>query len=301
MRPYVEFPGEQALRPPGEFEDTRFFYFVLPADKARLQAACDRFLNAPADGKVNYTPHGIVLLAFSHVERLRSGDPASGTITYKDIAFWVPVSGGETKPFCLFPPFIFVDDASTIATGREVYGLPKQLGRFVMPLRLEDLATARAPQFRAEVVGTLTNGGPNDWRTLLTLEQIGREVNTDERRFFSALGKLVLGSSWDTFDVPRWLGQLAAVPTLGLKQFRDAENPEKACYQAIVEAPLTTVQLRGRPRFLSNAFELTLFDVASHPVADVLGLSPDPQIVPLTVYFDATMRMGPGSVVWRAP
>ena len=54
MRPYVELPGEQALRPPGEFEHTRFFYFVLPADKAALQSACDRFLNAPSGGQVDF-------------------------------------------------------------------------------------------------------------------------------------------------------------------------------------------------------------------------------------------------------
>jgi acetoacetate decarboxylase len=301
MRPYVEFPGEQSLRTPGVFENTRFFYFVLPADQARLQDVCDRFLNAPSGGAVDYKPHGVVFLAFSHVERLVSGDPDRGTIRYKDIAFWIPVSGGATKPFCLFPPFIFVDDAATIVTGREVFGLPKQLGRFAMPLRLEDLASAPKPEFRAEVSGTLLPGGMDDWRTLLTIEQIGSEAHSDEKRFFSALKKMLLPSALKDFDVPSWLSHLTAVPTVGLKQFRDAANPERACYQAIVEAPLTTVRLHGRPRFLSNAFELTLMDVPSHPVAERLGLSPDPQIVPLTIYFEATMRMDAGTVVWSAP
>ena len=297
MKPYVDFPGEQSLRPPGEFKDTRFFYFVLGADKDRLHALCERYLNGPAGGGLAYAPLGIVLLAFSHVERLLSGDPNHGTITYKDIAFWVPVSGGKTKPFCLFPPFIFVDDAATMVTGREVFGLPKQLGRFKMPLRLEDLGKATRPEFRAEVVGTLTPGGPKDWRTLLTIEQIGKDEDSDEKRVLSALGRMLVPSALREFTLPTWLSDLGAVPTLGLKQFRDAEDPEGACYQAIVEAPLATVKLHGRPRFLFDAFELTLMDVPSHPVADVLGLPTEPQRIPLAIYFEATMRMGAGTVV----
>jgi hypothetical protein len=301
MRPYIDFPGEQALQPPGLLEHTHFFYFVLPADNDRLRALCDRYLNAPTGGREDYKPHGFVLLAFTHVERLGSADPQRGTITYKDIALWVPVSGGETRPFCLFPPFIFVDAAATIVTGRELFGLPKQLGRFSMPIRLDDLADMAAPQFRAEVFGTLLPGGPNEWHPLLTVEQIGREQHTDERRFFKALGGMLRGSLLSAFDVPRWLQHLTSVPTVGLKQFRDATNPGQACYQAIVEAPLSTVELHGLPRFMPDAFALTLMNVASHPVADVLGLSPETQIVPWTIYFEATMRMDAGTVVWGGP
>jgi hypothetical protein len=170
-----------------------------------------------------------------------------------------------------------------------------------MPLRPEDVAKAPKPPFRAEVVGTLLPGGSNDWRTLLTLEQVGAETHSDEKRFFTALKKMLLPSALGTFDVPDWIEKLTAVPTLGLKQFRDAASPGQACYQAIVEAPLTTKELYGRPRFFFDAFQLTLMDVASHPVADVLGLSKAPQTVPLTVYFEATMHMGEGTVVWSAP
>jgi Acetoacetate decarboxylase (ADC) len=300
MNPYVDLPGEQSLRPPGEFQGTRFFYFVLEGDKDRLRSVCDRYLNGPSGGKLEYSPLGVVLLAFSHVERLSSADPERGTIAYKDIAFWVPVWGGKTRSLCLFPPFIFVDNAATMATGREVFGLPKQLGRFEMPVRFQDLATAPRPQFRAEVVGTLQPGGRNDWRTLLTVEQIAREETSDTKAFFTALGRMLLPSALKQFAVPAWLSHLAAVPTVGLKQFRDAAQPKDACYQAIVEAPLSTVALHGSPRFFFNAFELNLMDVVSHPVTSLLGLPLGPQVIPLTVYFEATMRMDAGTVVWSA-
>jgi hypothetical protein len=298
---YVDFPGEQSLRAPGDLEDTRFFYFVLRADEGRLRALCDRYLNAPSGGQLAYAPLGVVLLAFSHVERLRSADPSRGTITYKDIAFWVPVWGGKTKPLCLFPPFIFVDDASTMATGREVFGLPKQLGRFEMPLSYEGLSRARKPEFRAEVVGTLQPGGQNDWRTLLTVQQVTKEETSDSQQFFSALQRMLLPSALRELTVPSWLSHLGAVPVVGLKQFRDAASSGSACYQAVVEAPLSTKKVLVPPRFLFDAFELRLMDVPSHPVADVLGLSPDPQRVPLAICFQSTMQMDPGTVVWRTP
>ena len=300
MGAYVEFPAEQTLRPPGLFEDTRFFYFVLRADQARLRALCDRYLNAPSGGAMNYSPIGIVLLAFSHVVGLRSADADRGVITYKDIAFWVPVLGGKTKPLCLFPPYIFVDDASTMATGREVFGLPKQLGRFQMPLSLNELAGMAQPAFRAEVVGRLAPGGQNDWRTLLTLESSPAAPRDDEIHLLSVLSGLIFPAALRSFALPAWLSHLGAVPTVGLKQVRDAATPEAACYQAIVEAPLSTVRVYGKPRFLLDAFRLTLMNVPSHPVAESLGLSGGTQTVPLTVYFEATMRMDAGVVVWSA-
>jgi hypothetical protein len=229
-----------------------------------------------------------------------SADPSHGTINYMDIAFWVPVLGGETKPACLFPPFIFVDDGGTLVTGREVFGLPKQLGRFQMPLRFEDLAKATKPEFRAEVLGTLMPGGPIDWRTLVTVEQISKEEESDHSKLLSVLGRLAVPDYLRTLKVPTWLSDLVAVPALGLKQFRDAARPAKACYQAIVEAPLSTVEIFGAPKVLLDAFEVTLMDVASHPVAATLGLSTEPIKVPITFCFEATMQMGTGTVVWSA-
>ena len=290
------------LVPPGTFEDTRFFYFGLSAKIDALRALCDRYLNTPSGGKLAYRPVGVVLLAFSHVERLSSEtDPDRGGFTYKDIAFWVPVLGGVTHPVCLFPAFIFVDDAATMATGRELFGLPKQLGRFQMPIHLDQLSGGRPPQFRAEVSGTLQPGGMNDWRTLVTLEYRASREETTGERIRHALHRLLLPEALQRgFDFPAWLSTLSTVPSVGLKQFRDATEPGKACYQAVIEAPLRVQRLMQKPRFFHDAFTLRLEDVASHPVADVLGLSTGEQSVALAVYFGATMRMDVGQVVWRA-
>jgi len=299
MNPYIEFPGEQSLRPPGVFADTRFFYFILPADQDRLRSLCQRYLRSGSGEGPAYEPLGVVLLAFTHVTDLTSGDPQRGTITYKDIAFWVPVWGGKVRPLCLFPVFIFVDDCTTMVTGREIFGFPKQFGRFKMPLRFDELAGAPSPAFSADVIGTQAPGGVNDWLNLLTISQITKKDTDDQNAFFAALGRLVLPKALRTFTVPDWLSHLTSIGAVGLKQFRDASSPASACYQAIVEAPLSTEKIFGRPRFLFDAFELTTQKVFSHPIQDVLGLQQSPQRVPVAIYLEATTRLDDGVVVWR--
>jgi hypothetical protein len=296
MNEYVAFPGEQALVAPGTFERTRFFYFVLKAERDKLEALCERYLRGPSGRP--YSPVGVVVLGFTHVDGLTSSmDRDHGTITYKDIALWVPVMGGHLNPVCLFPPFIFVDDGATMVTGREVYGLPKQLGRFQMPLTLDELAGAPAPQFRAEAIGTLHEGGQNDWRTLFTVESIPGKI-TRESPAIQAIESALLGAivtkGW---SLPKWLSDTAMVPAVGLKQMRDAASQGMAAHQEVVEAPLQMVELFTQPRFFVDAFKLTLMDVPSHPIASVLGLPAGESVVPLTIHFEATMEMGPGTII----
>jgi len=301
MIPYIDFPGEQSLPPPGELQEITFYYFAVPANNETLTALCDRLLNGPSGGATAYRPMGLVLLAFTHVEQLGSTHAHRGVITYKDIALWIPVRGGQSRELCLFPPYILVDDAATMITGREVFGLPKQLGRFAMPARFGDLATAPAPQFRAEIVGTLAPRGQNDWRTLLTIERSGDVRAHDPGAILQFLAGFLPAALRGGLSLPGWLSELTAIPVVGLKQFRDATRPGAACYQAIVEAPLSVVKLHRAPTFMRDAFELTVMDLHSHPVARTLGLSPSPIRVPLAVHFEATVRMEPGTVVWSAP
>jgi hypothetical protein len=306
---YTAFPGELTLLPPGHFRDTSFFYFFLRADQARLQACCDRYFNdrlATSGSSLSYRSLGCVMLAFSHVEELKSADPAAGTTRYKDIAFWVPLiathTGGLPR-LCLFPPAIFVDEAATMVTGRELFGLPKQLGRFQMPLAPAELSGFAAPQFRLEVMGTLQPGGLRDWRTYATIAahpDVARPSLLS--RAATALSELTaifdLPSVFDGVSLPDALGSSR---TLGLKQFRDATRPQESCYTAIVEAPLRMKQLVDQPHFFRDAFELELEaePVPSHPICNELGLQRGRQRVPAAIYFRAHMEMDAAQVVWR--
>ena len=66
-----------------------------------------------------------------------------------------------------------------------------------------------------------------------------------------------------------------------LKQFRDVSCATKACYQAVVEAPLVVDPVDASYERLDPAlFELTVQSWASDPIAEELGIAVDQPIAP---------------------
>jgi hypothetical protein len=83
-----------------------------------------------------------------------------------------------------------------------------------------------------------------------------------------------------------------------LKQFRDAEHGELAVLQQVVEARSSvSPQASLRWRRLRGAYELSVNRLASHPLADELGLAPE-QTVRLAFAAEFGFRMEPGVVRW---
>jgi hypothetical protein len=61
------------------------------------------------------------------------------------------------------------------------------------------------------------------------------------------------------------------IPLVFLKQFRDAQNTHKACYQRLIEAPLKVETFFEGGIFL-KPYTLNIASLASHPLAQNLGL-----------------------------
>jgi hypothetical protein len=102
---------------------------------------------------------------------------------------------------------------------------------------------------------------------------------------------------------PDLVWNMANNPTLVfLKQFRDVSCPTKACYQAIIEAPLSIHLTQSDYKPLNpDLFEITIGNWASHPIADELGISSPNPIKPAGAFrarleFDIQL----GHEVWRA-
>ena len=92
-------------------------------------------------------------------------------------------------------------------------------------------------------------------------------------------------------------------PTLVfLKQFRDVTCATKACYQAVVEAPLALrVGGAGYAPLNPDRFEITIEDWASHPIATDIGVEARKALTPERVFrasldFDIML----GQEAWRA-
>ena len=193
-------------------------------------------------------------------------------------------------------PYVFVDAGQAVASGREVYGYPKQigsskttiptsgerghddgLGASDRPLR-EGREGEPAPMLSADhqpAGGPAGAGGFPDlfelFATRLDIRDKHRSVPRLGPRERSRRPALRVPRRARASSVPAWagrrvldtllgrgriegaddlIGEMMESPTLVfLKQFRDVSCPTKACYQAIVEAPLaihlSTASLQG--------------------------------------------------------
>jgi hypothetical protein len=304
---------------------TRMQGFVLRGDLAALQATCDRYLNAPSAGKTSYrvlSRH--VLLAYAPIASTQSTQPPDSELGYTpetDVAFWMLVGAGHERDgvFVLdrlawFLPYVWVDVPTTMATGREAYGYPKELGWLTLPstesdplvFAMETLVlptySKTTPLTKQPILSVHARPGEGasarPWRdvndVLVDLERVfAEELKNPIIPGLSFLEHLV------TYLVKR------EVPMVFLKQFRDVIDPTRACYQAIIESPARVV---GWPSggLLAGEHVITLHDYASHPVARDLGLgTPDASGVlklraslGFRVDFDFLVELG--TLIWKA-
>jgi hypothetical protein len=165
LPPYVERASKQTFSPPYEASGARIYGFILGTDYRPLQEICDRALNRPSGGAVDYRPAvPLVFLTFADIRALSSIDPPDshvGFVPERDVAFWlltlsVKKSAGieVAESLAFYQPYLFVDSPQALLTGREV-GLPKGVrdrrhdarGRQSGP---DERPHARVPEVRSE-------------------------------------------------------------------------------------------------------------------------------------------------------
>jgi hypothetical protein len=84
-----------------------------------------------------------------------------------------------------------------------------------------------------------------------------------------------------------------------LKQFRDVQHTERACYQAIIEAKATVRALRGYGP-IPGTFQVSWGEHASHPFTADLGLKPGGQQAIAATWADFDFVMESGREIFRA-
>ena len=315
---YVVRGGEQTFAPPFMQQDTRLKAFLLEADPEALQATCDRLLNEPAGGAVSYRAlGGHVLLAYAPIGSTQATKPPDhdrGYTPETDIAFWMLVGAGqerhgrwELERLAWLLPYVWVDVPTTMATGREVYGYPKELGWLTLS------NSPRSDLVFALDTLVLPEFTPNTELVRRPMMEVicadGEEPREPKRwehpkEALDALHDLLPAHTGLRF-YEHLLEQLLKreVPMVFLKQFRDVVDPTRACYQAIVESPARVVGLPLAWPFLAE-YQVTLYDYASHPVAKDLGLgTPTNGALTLTpslafeVRFDFLVERG--TIIWE--
>ena len=87
-------------------------------------------------------------------------------------------------------------------------------------------------------------------------------------------------------------------PIIGLKQFRDVAQSDRACYQAITDAPMKVTGFHGGG--LLGEYTVSLGDLASEPIRDDLGLPQGPIRPLLSAWLRYDFRLDAGVELWNA-
>lgn len=317
---YVSRPGEAVHLQPFACANTQMYGFYLRGDKATIQQRLvDPVLNAPTAGALEFrVMSDLVLLSFAMANRCTSTLPPDsqfGWVPEGSWTLWVPLVtvkrelGVEiAQSFVFYPAYITVDNSWSVAAGREIYGFPKGYGPVDLPQQGQHGLRFAASTLVMEHYGANSEG---QVRPVIEVVQsatgtVAGEIWRDLEDAVGAVAHLLTGSgahlTLPGLNFVRDLARLVReeeVPGVFLKQFRDAADGTRACYQAIIEAGSFVDRFNGGG-LLTGRFDATVADFDSHPIASDLGLSPGPQRLefPFWVNMDFTIRQG--REVWRA-
>ncbi len=254
--------SEQVWHGPFYTPEASFGIFPLEARIDTLRAFLDRYLNIDRKLRFELITEGegeqerafVHLLAFT--SRLFSKARSGKHIEASQVYFQVPLRldpGGRDEKVVLAAPFAFVDNPVLAITIREVEGMPAVNAAIEAPSRF---LRRKGPllKLRTDVFESLSSGLSSRRRTLLEVWRDGLTELPD-----------------DSADL--WKNEaFTAEGLVGLKQFRDAERPDRACYQSLVLEPWS---LAGRePTFkqLKHKLRVHIYRYPSFPLVETLGL-----------------------------
>ena len=275
--------GFPVFRGPYLQKDARLAAFLFPSDMESLTALCDRDLNVSSSFDYKYVPlTSRLMLVFADmlISSRDERDAQVGLIPETEVSFWVltvamqKTQGGYVPHhLAWFLPYLLVDEGNAIATGREVFGFNKLAAQFQKPERIQK------PEFTADVLGFKEFGADSIAQRgrLLALSTSSSTDLTRPSDLASIKNKMADELLKNISSLGGGLVEFAArfindrIPLVFLKQFRDAQNTHKACYQRLIEAPLK-VEMFYEGGFFSEPYTLQISSLASHPLAQRLGL-----------------------------
>lgn len=296
MVKFIERIDDPEIPPPYDFPGISIMSFRLPATMSNLQALCDRFLNL-----TDVVDQGFEYRAFTDFvdmeiltyPKMLFGNPsysnwgyASQHELYFRFFVWkfVSVSGVLIPDLIpeLFMPFIFVDNSWSMISGRTVIGFPKVMAQF-SPIPAVG-ATPFHISASALALTALTQGTKLDWQPLVNIDGSTAPAQPISSGPWPWIG---LGTQAADPILNPLLQSLAAdlpalFSTVQLKQFRDAQCPNDACYQALVSTPFMPSKISA-----PTSLPPVTITVEQYPTLDIpgnLGFKPGVPLQPILQY-----------------
>jgi len=305
---YIVRGGEQALENPIFIKKAHTYCFFLDASKESLQSIVDRDLNTPSNFQFNYKVLTNQLFLVYAIQDWVKPTSNTGWIPEIDAGFWILCYSLSPKPRLLFyQPYLFVDSSYGMATGREVYGFHKSIGRFqYSPLDVDQ------DRFIVETIVPNLDDRQATWERIIDVKRVTTQENFGKNNilvksedFFAELWSK-LNHNTDELPIPG-LGSAVRifekifdieVGMVFLKQFRDVENPKEACYQAIVEAPAKLESFEGGG-VLASDYEVQLSNHPYYPFLTEFGFAGEKIPAKLASWANFGFSMEKGKTVWK--
>jgi len=310
--PFISHGGLATFPGPIKFTDLTMNAFLLNADMTKLQDFCTRIFTNPSSGNIQVLPLApVMMMTIVDIPKgVFVDSPQMGWSGEKELAFWIPVvrvkmENGKLQAthFNMTMPYLALDNPTAIASGREIFGYWKKRGWINMPKTPKQDLTVDL--FSTQRFGPTSEEKRNRWLTLSPLGATENKTLAGIDTF--ADGIKALHAHLDP-EITKWhaglgfdlemLGELmkGQIPQLFLKQFRDIENGNMACYQAITEANANVTSFQAFPKALLYNMQIAHLD--SSPVAQDFGIDPMQTVLGAQLKF--SMDVQPGKTLWEA-
>jgi hypothetical protein len=308
---YVEFGGRATAPSPFSCAGGQLQGLLLQGDQGLIATLVNRMFNVPSGRAVQYRSIGahVMMLVgdFQRVTSLTQPFDRWGAVRETQVSFWIPVLAGRdlgdvfiAERLLLAVPYVLVDNPMSYLGGRETFGYAKTMGQFNPARGIGDHVNVKA------FGGNFGRNEGADWRDFLeVIAGSPRPTATPPERSSGPLplvrhlvgdmpeltegAEVVLGDLQLTTGL---IGDLLAgrVGQVFLKQFRDATDGTRACYQAVVEAP---VQIRRVESSLSpRDWSIKVHPLDSHPIGDELGVTGQTATVAFDIEIDFVVENG---------
>jgi hypothetical protein len=273
----------------GQFraEGMATYSFLVEGQIERMRDYLRRFFVEPSGGQVDLEPASPLIV----VEVTTTQHMGGSGGTFPDI-------GGQTEMAVVFfatdrrhadalvavSPYIVVDNPISAIQAREVFGLPKEVGRFEPPLDGPDptdlvvnvmgVADLNAAGARFETqpfvrVQRVSDAEPSAAQVVADVAHALSHPVESVEALAGALGDVIGEGDLALKALPGLLeGRLRV---LSLKQFKDVSSSAVACYQSIVANDMR-ITSRGGMRHLDGQYQLTFHHLDTHPIGKELGL-----------------------------
>ncbi|MGY6215922.1 hypothetical protein ACW73L_12250 [Methylolobus aquaticus] len=180
--------ADLASCPPFLFREVTSRVFPIRANIGRLYTFCDQYLNLDIpDRLVHFRPSlpyvYMMVINYGSMSAASARAQNFGWVAQREVTFTVPLerwvrdeANGPWRfvDWACVSPFIFVDDALSLSTGREVYGWPKVLAEVSADVPLwatNPRAPTRLFSLRTPIIADLYDGGDEHMRELLQVDR----------------------------------------------------------------------------------------------------------------------------------